>query len=735
MVERWPRASSHSFAIFFTLATVALTIDGKFFHQKGEPFLVKAVTYGPFPPARAPQPAIEFPRIAAAGFNTLRLYETPSRELLDLAVEHHLIVIPTIPWHWDSLFTENPATLGEAKQSLTDFLVQNGDHPALGALLLANEIRPDLVRFMGPIKVRQILEDLITLCHRCAPSLPIAYASFPTTEYLEPRNADFTAFNVYLEEPITFQDYLRRLHNIAGDRPLLLTEFGYNTFSDGLREPSDPRLEAEQSEVLQWAYQSARREAAAGFTIYSWCDLWFNGGTEVTDWSFGLTRRDGSAKPALKAISELFKEAQNEDPSPALFTIAICTRNGGLRLQKNLPAFEKIEDANFELLIVDDGSSDETDTIVKEFIAASSLNCRLLTLPPSGLSAARNHAAREGSGEFIVYIDDDARPYPRWLFYLRQAFQENAQAAAAGGPNLPPTPLSRQSAVVTACKGNASHILFTDTTAEHLPGCNFALRRETLLGIGGFDKRFHTAGDDVDVCWRLLDAGHELAFHPAAYVFHDRRPTLRGYLRQQRGYGHAEALLFHKHPARFGPDGIRWQGFLYSGAPLTVDRNAVIYHGPLGEAPYQMLHLTHMPLRPLVRDFNTSWNRVLVKATERLGCYQRRKERQIKGGPSASWQLPIPVHKPLEKKTERNYSLSESDPRSRLLKTLLTRGWTLASNEAEADLANGPVRIILAQTPVEGGHSILHLRLLHPPIEIEKILAELEAIVWSEERQ
>ena len=200
---------------------------------------------------------------------------------------------------------------------------------------------------------------------------------------------------------------------------------------------------------------------------------------------------------------------------------------------------------------------------------------------------ARNHAAREGKGEFIVYIDDDARPQPQWISAIREAFARNPKAAAAGGPNLAPTPISRQNAIVTACLGNASHILFTDTTAEHLPGCNFALRRDVLLQIGGFDPTFHAAGDDVDVCWRLLDKGYQLAFHPTACVSHDRRATIKGFLRQQRGYGEAEALLYHKHPNRFGPAGIRWEGFIYSGSPLTVDFGTVIYHGPMGSAPFQ----------------------------------------------------------------------------------------------------------------------------------------------------
>lgn len=708
---------------------MALKIHARFFEREGKPFFLRAVTYGPFPPNKLPDPAKEFPRIAEAGFNAIRTYETPGSKELDLAAENGLVLIPVVPWHWDSLFTENPNTLGDAKRDLAVFLARHGTHQGLGALLVANEIRPDLVRFMGPAKVRETLEDLIDHCHQQAPELPVAYANFPTTEYLEPRNADFTAFNVYLEETSKFESYLRRLHNIAGDRPLLLAEFGYSTWKEGTANQSDSALEDKQQEVLDWAYRSAREEFAAGFTVYSWCDLWFNGGSEVEDWSFGLTRRDGTEKPALAHLSKLMHEEEKHPGKPPLITVAICTRNGGQRLRENLPHFENISDSNYEVIVVDDGSEDETASIVQQFFAQSSLTGRLLSQNPGGLSEARNHAAREGKGEFIVYIDDDARPHSLWLTALRRAFSRNPRAVAAGGPNLAPAPHSLQNALVTACRGNASHILFDDTTAEHLPGCNFALRREVLLETGGFDKRFHAAGDDVDVCWRLLDEGHELAFHPAACVFHDRRATILAYIHQQRGYGEAEALLYQKHPKRFRNDSIRWEGFIYSGAPLTVDSGSIIYHGPMGEAPFQMLHLSQMPVRPLARGFNTPWNRKLVRALEWLSNWQRRRTRKAHGGPVASWQVPVIDHRERDQATREDFPIATSAARDRILCQLLKQGWKVAKEETEADLQRGPIRLLFAETIHSADSATIHLRVLHPPVSIEEILSDVKDVV------
>ena len=101
---------------------MALTINGRFFENQGTPCFLNAVTYGPFPPDQQLDPAVEFPRITAAGFNAIRLYHAPSREELDLAEKNQLFIFAIVPWYSDSLFTENPDTIGDAKRDLSLFL-------------------------------------------------------------------------------------------------------------------------------------------------------------------------------------------------------------------------------------------------------------------------------------------------------------------------------------------------------------------------------------------------------------------------------------------------------------------------------------------------------------------------------------------------------------------------------------------------------------------------------------
>src|SRR5262249_46628665 len=128
--------------------------------------------------------------------------------------------------------------------------------------------------------------------------------------------------------------------------------------------------------------------------------------------------------------------------------------------------------------------------------------------------------------------------------------------------------------------------------AEHVPGCNMAFRAEALRAINGFDPQYRKAGDDVDVCWRLQQAGLWISFAPGAFVWHHRRQGPRSYLRQQSGYGAAEALLRFKHPDKFNGrgDGI-WRGVMYSPAGKGLRLGSpMIYSGGFGTGSVQCIY-------------------------------------------------------------------------------------------------------------------------------------------------
>jgi hypothetical protein len=123
-----------------------------------------------------------------------------------------------------------------------------------------------------------------------------------------------------------------------------------------------------------------------------------------------------------------------------------------------------------------------------------------------------------------------------------------------------------------------------------------------LEEVGGFDPVYVAAGDDVDVCWRTLNRGWEIGFHPAAMVWHHRRAGLRPYLRQQAGYGRSEALVEARHPERFTPAGTaRWRGRIYNSLTPPLARHR-IYRGIYGAAPYQSVYQAGGHLSDLVHQ-------------------------------------------------------------------------------------------------------------------------------------
>jgi GT2 family glycosyltransferase len=657
--------------------------DGKFFRSGGRRIRMNAVTYGPFPGGWPESFEADFSRMVEAGFNAVRLYEMPDARLLDAAGEHGLKVFAGLKWGQSADFFGAPGIYSAAVISLTNALKETGIHPALAGVYVGNEIPADLARWMGPLKVREAIEGLISIGREIAPELLFAYASYPSTEYLEPENADFSAFNVYLENEEAFRSYVRRLHHIAGDRPLVISEFGLDSRRNGLDR---------QAEILRWATQAALDLETAGMTVYAWSDRWWNNAAEVLDWDFGLTDRQGLAKPALSGLSLEAAQASLQS-----FSVIVCTRNGRERIGACLEAIHRSYTTHrtYETLVVDDGSTDGT----ADFVEKNYPWVTLLRLPPGGLSRARNAGAAAASGEILAFTDDDCEPDIEWIARLGPLYQQGI-FAAAGGPNLPPRPRTWEEAVVCAAPGAPSHVMLDDVEAEHLPGCNLTVTKAAFEKIGGFDPQFHTAGDDVDFCWRLRDAGFRLDFVPGAFVWHWRRPSIRTFLRQQLGYGRAERLLLAKHPTRFSKHGgAKWQGFVYGGGPVRVMRDSVIYHGPMGDAGYQAITNRMLPLRGLLASFDSPVARLALKVVEflqpRLRAWARNRTLFFRScGPP---EIPTPA--PAE---EFSFTSADGKEREHFLRILVENGWKPAGETDAWDLEKSDSRLLMATERGEG---------------------------------
>src|SRR5262249_28198248 len=151
-------------------------------------------------------------------------------------------------------------------------------------------------------------------------------------------------------------------------------------------------------------------------------------------------------------------------------SVALCSYNGSLTIRETLEGLRRVEYPNYEAIVVNDGSTDSTAEIARKY------NCRLITTENASLSSARSVAWRPAEGEIIAYIDDEAIPDPHWLHFLTATFREN-DFAAVGGPNIAPPHSNTIADCVDNAPGGPIHVLLTDQIAEHLPGCNLAIRK------------------------------------------------------------------------------------------------------------------------------------------------------------------------------------------------------------------------------------------------------------------
>ncbi len=562
---------------------------GKFLYAGDQKLWVRGVTYGTFRPsadgALFPAPAIvrrDFAQIAAAGFNAVRTYTAPSPWLLDVAADYGLRVLAGLWWPQHVTFLDDRRRARSIERALRSTVRQYADHPALLALSIGNEIPAPIVRWHGAPAIERHLRSLYDAAKEIDPGALVTYVNYPTTEYLDLPFLDFVCFNVYLEQRTRLAAYLARLHNIAGDRPLLMGEIGLDSLRNG---------EAVQARSLEGQLASIFAGGVAGAFVFAWTDEWHCGGVDIEDWAFGLTRRDRTPKAALGAVRDTLAELPcPKDAEWPMISAVVCSYNGSRTIRDTLEWLGRLEYPSYEVIVVNDGSTDATPDIAREF------GVRVISTPNRGLSHARNIGLAAAAGEIVAYIDDDAYPDPHWFTYLAQAFM-STDHAGIGGPNIPPPGDGPFAACVANAPGGPIHVLLSDDVAEHIPGCNMAFRKDRLQAIGGFDPQFRRAGDDVDVCWRLQAQGWTLGFSAPAMVWHHRRNSIRAYLRQQIGYGDAEAMLERKWPEKYNAAGhVSWSGRLYGkGLTRALAYRARIYHGTWGSAPFQSIYRDSQP--------------------------------------------------------------------------------------------------------------------------------------------
>lgn len=206
------------------------------------------------------------------------------------------------------------------------------------------------------------------------------------------------------------------------------------------------------------------------------------------------------------------------------------------------------------VVIVDDGSV--TPVAEADFVG---MHCdvRILRNPRSkGPAAARNAGMRACDTDFVAFLDSDVVPRRGWLEALLGHFCDPAVALVA--PRI--VALHRSDSVVARYEAVRSSLdlglreapVVPFGTVSYVPSAAIICRRRTIIDIGGFDESLQS-GEDVDLCWRLNEAGARLRYEPIAMVAHDHRTELRKWFARKSFYGESAAPLAIRHPGKTAP--------------------------------------------------------------------------------------------------------------------------------------------------------------------------------------
>ncbi len=225
--------------------------------------------------------------------------------------------------------------------------------------------------------------------------------------------------------------------------------------------------------------------------------------------------------------------------------VPACNAADTLQLCLDALATQDYPSSEYEIIVVDDGSTDETASI------AQATSARVIRQANAGAAAARNAGAHAAQGDLLLFTDADCAPVAGWIAALAAAFNDSRVAGAKGAY------LTRQREIVPRFTqleyedrydrmANAETIDFIDTYSA-------AYRRDVFFANRGFDPSIMKV-EDQELSFRLAEKGYRLVFTPDAVVYHRHNPTLRAYASRKYYIGYWKARLARSQPGRMVSD-------------------------------------------------------------------------------------------------------------------------------------------------------------------------------------
>ncbi len=234
------------------------------------------------------------------------------------------------------------------------------------------------------------------------------------------------------------------------------------------------------------------------------------------------------------------------DQAAPRISIIIPVHNCRETIARCLDSLIRIDHPGFEIIIVDDGSTDETPEICGTYSQV-----RLMRVSKGGPSKARNAGIRIAQGDFVAFTDGDCIVERDWLTELERGFT-SPEIAGVGGNQKSPDDETQTGVLIQGflkSVGFVADYVKTDTHMKetaHNPTCNVMYRKSVLEDVGGFNEDLWP-GEDVELDLLIRRRGYKLIYNPAAVVAHYRPKTYRGFARMFYRYGRAQGYLARKY--------------------------------------------------------------------------------------------------------------------------------------------------------------------------------------------
>ncbi len=232
-------------------------------------------------------------------------------------------------------------------------------------------------------------------------------------------------------------------------------------------------------------------------------------------------------------------------------SVVICAYNAASCIQGILDSLKKQAFTDFEIVVANDGSTDNTAAIAK------AAGARVIDMEHRGLSAARNAGINNSRADIVAIIDADCHASPQWLAEIYKEI-ESGETVVTGDTHIPRSTFLGDCISGLGYPGGG-HLGFENMWpvdkngyTTHLAGGNCAFRKDVIQSLGGFNEKLTITGDDVYLSMKILQSGLKIKYNPEMIMTHDARTSIRSFLRwhYSRGKG---SYFFKQHVGPLTP--------------------------------------------------------------------------------------------------------------------------------------------------------------------------------------